>query len=249
MGVVLVLTVSILYPVLLFKILRFIHKKSQLRLYWILVPLCLLISISVPFLYSYSKDPAILLSLKTMMDYSVKSGFIIFLVIPSLTTSLLCTVYGYMNINKWSISIMSVVFILGFVVFLFSNSLVSQLIYSPEIRWEQISDRDIAGAGMWIYGDAAKGERYYTDLNEQETDRVHSMLNSVPKNQASEVPKEDHDLIASIGISLKSDNNKFIQIQYDNRNIYVEITKKRNQKEYRIDSPELEAFFDHKLKE
>lgn len=248
MGVVLVLTVSILYPVLIFKILRFIHKKSQLRLYWIIVPLCLLISISVPFLYSYSKDPAILLSLKTMLDYSVKSGFFIFLVIPSLTTSTLCTVYGYMNISKWSI-IISVVFILGLMGFIFPNSLLNQLIYSPEIRWEQIADRDIAGAGMWIYGDAAKGERYYMDLNEEETDRVRSMLNSVPKNQASEVPKDDHDLIASIGISLKTDNNKFIQIQYDNRNIYVVITKKRNQKEYRIDSPELEAFFDHKLKE
>lgn len=87
------------------------------------------------------------------------------------------------------------------------------------------------------------------DLNEQETDRVRSMLNSVPKNKASEVPNNDYNLIASIGISLKSDNNKFIQIQYDNRNIYVEITKKRNQKEYRIDSPDLKAFFDHKLKE
>lgn len=160
MGVVLVLAVSILYPVLIYKILRFIHKKSQLRLYWMLVPLCLLISISVPFLYSYCKDPAILLSLKTMMDYSVKSGLIIFFVIPSFAVSILCTVYGFMNINKWSISIMSVVFILGLMGFIFSNSLVSQLIYSPEIRWEQISDRDIAGAGMWIYGDAAMGERH-----------------------------------------------------------------------------------------
>lgn len=95
MSIVLLLAVSILYPALIYKVLRILHNKIHLRMYWMLPPLCLAISISSPLLYSYLKGPTFLLSLETMIDYSIKTGFMIFLVIPSLMTSVVCTVYGY----------------------------------------------------------------------------------------------------------------------------------------------------------
>lgn len=49
MGVILVLATSILYPVLLYKLFRFIECKSRLRMYWIIMPLSVLISLSIPF--------------------------------------------------------------------------------------------------------------------------------------------------------------------------------------------------------
>ncbi|WNS40910.1 hypothetical protein [Paenibacillus sp. MMS20-IR301] len=247
MGVVFILAVSILYPVLLYKMLRSIHNRSRLRIYWILVPLCLASSISIPFLYSFIKDPGVLLSLAAMIDYSVKSGFMSFLVIPSFVTSLLCAVYGYMRGSKRLIPIMSAVILAGLAGLLFSGGLINRLMYEPPIRWEKVAADEVAGAGMWIYGDAAKGERRYIDLNEQEINQVCSMLNLVQESQATEVRNDENSLVADIGISLASDRDMSVHIQYDNRNVYVKINKKRNQKQYHIESAELKAFFDYKL--
>lgn len=97
MSVVLVLVTSILYPALIYKVLAFIHRKWNLRLYWILVPICVVLGILVPYLFYYASSPSILFTLKAMTDYSVKTGFMIMFVIPSVLSGLICTLIGYLR--------------------------------------------------------------------------------------------------------------------------------------------------------
>ena len=97
MSVVIVLAASILFPALILKVLGIIHKKWNLRMYWIIVPLCMAVGIIIPYLYLYILDPNILFSLEQMITYSVKTGFMIFLVIPSLLAGVVCTAIGYIR--------------------------------------------------------------------------------------------------------------------------------------------------------
>lgn len=95
MSLVLALIVSILYPVLIFKLFGLVQTKLSLRLYWAIVPLCLVISFISPYLYYYIYSPGIVFSIKAIISYSVKSGFVIFLVVPSLLSGIVCTLMGY----------------------------------------------------------------------------------------------------------------------------------------------------------
>lgn len=249
MGAILMLVVSILYPILLYQTLRIIYNQIRLRLYWMIVPLVLVISISIPYLYSYIRDPDILFALEAMIDYSVKTGLMIFLVIPSFVTGILCTLYGYMGISKWSVPVMSAVMILGVAGLLFSNPIVNRLIYEPAIHWEQLTAADIAGAGMWIYSEAAEGGNRYMELDGQEAGQVCSILNQVPKSVVRAVNNDEHPLLADISLSLQRDHNRSIHVQYyTDRNLYIEITHQRSRKVYLIESAELENIFIHKLK-
>ncbi|WP_042199395.1 hypothetical protein [Paenibacillus camerounensis] len=250
MGVVLVLVASILYPALLYRIFRLIHDKSRLRLYWIIVPLCLIISLSVPFLYSYIiKDSSVLLSLETMVDYSLKSGLLTFLVIPSVTAGLICTLYGYLRISRVSAALMSAVCIAGVAGVALGGSMADRLLNEPAIRWEQLGTNEVSGAEFWIFGDGQNTENRYIKLNEQETDRVRTMLNAIPESAISEIPYAERTLAAEIGLSLKKNDQRSIRIQYDKHEMYAAITDKRSQKYFSVQSGELNAFFDQKLLE
>ncbi len=97
MSVVLMLVTSILYPALIYKFLAFVHRKYSLRLYWIMVPICVVLGILVPYLFYYASSPTILFTVKAMSDYSVKTGFMIILVIPSVLSGVICTLVGYLR--------------------------------------------------------------------------------------------------------------------------------------------------------
>ncbi|AIQ52286.1 hypothetical protein [Paenibacillus sp. FSL R7-0331] len=249
MGVVLVLAASILYPALLYRIFRLIHDKSRLRMYWIIVPLCLIISLSIPLLYSYIKDSSILLSLETMVDYSLKSGLLTFLVIPSVTAGLICTLYGYLRISRVSVALMSAVCIAGVAGVGLGGSMADRLLNEPAIRWEQLGTNEVSGAVFWIFGDGQNTENRYIKLNEQETDRVRTMLNSIPESAINEIPYAERTLTAEIGLSLKKNDQRSIRIHYDKHEMYAAITDKRSQKYFSVQSGELKAFFDQKLLE
>lgn len=95
MTAIALISLSILIPVLLLKILTIIHKKLQLRLYWIIVPISAVTGIVGPFLYHYLRSPTILVSFEQMISYSLKTGFMFFLVIPLILVGVVCTLYGY----------------------------------------------------------------------------------------------------------------------------------------------------------
>lgn len=97
MSVVLVLTLSLLFPALMLKMLSVIHRKWKLRLYWLIIPSCLILAMITPFLIYYRSSPNILFSLEAIIDYSVKTGLMIFLVIPSLLSGIICTLVGYLR--------------------------------------------------------------------------------------------------------------------------------------------------------
>ncbi|AIQ46731.1 hypothetical protein R70723_13265 [Paenibacillus sp. FSL R7-0273] len=247
MGVILVLAASILYPALLYRIFRLIHDRSRLRMYWIIVPLSLAISLSIPFLYSYYKDSSVLVSLETMVDYSLKSGLMTFLVIPSLTAALICTLYGYLRISRVSVVLMSAICIAGIAGVGSGGSMVERLLNEPAIRWEQLGPNEVSGADFWIFGDGQHTENRYVKLNEQETDQVRAMLNAIPGSAISEVRYAERTLTAEIGLSLNKNDSRTIRIQYDEHELYAAITDKRSQKYFSIQSGGLKAFFDQKL--
>ncbi|WP_150268678.1 hypothetical protein [Paenibacillus tepidiphilus] len=249
MNVMLMLAGSIIYPTLIYKLLRVIHTSQAVRLYWILLPLCLVISVSGPFLYEYAQGTTIQLSLEAMIDYSIKTGFFSFLLVPSLVASMLWTIYGYLDISRLSATIMAAVVVLGMAGMLGSGSLISQLMYEPEIDWEQIAADDIASAAMWIYSGAADVDNRYIELNQQEMDQLRSMFNSVPESKITEVPYAERDLAADIVFLMKSNEHLSIRMKYRDGNIFVEITNKRSQKEYSIQSAGLVRFFEERLGE
>ncbi|KUP24633.1 hypothetical protein [Paenibacillus sp. DMB5] len=247
MDVILVLAAAILYPALLYRIFRFIHDKSRLRLYWSIVPLCLIVSLTIPFLYSYMQDPSVLFSLEAMVDYSLKSGLLTFLVIPSLTAAFICTLYGYLRISRGSVALMSAVCIAGAAGIWSGGSAVDRLLNEPSIGWEQLGTNDIAGAGMWIYSDGQTAENRYIELNEQETDQVRKMLNSIPESEMNEIQYADRTLALEMVIRLIKNDQRSIRVQYDKREIYAAITDERSQKYFSVQSSALKDFFDHKL--
>ncbi|WP_151734815.1 hypothetical protein [Paenibacillus tengchongensis] len=247
MGIALVLAVSILYPLLITWLFRFIQLHKHLRLYWMLVPLWMVISVIGPLLYASFLSPTMELSLETMLDYSVKTGWFGFLVIPSLVTSLVCTVYGYMELSRLSIGMMSAVVILGLAGFLGSGSLMNRWMYEPAAKREPIAADEITRAGMWIYGKTAGGADWYVELNNQEAEQVVSMFNSVPESSMTEVADVEHELAAEISIDLLSSKHLSIQMQVDRRNLYIEIENKRSQQKYTVVSPEFGRFLEDKI--
>lgn len=249
MDVILVLAASILYSALLYRVFRFIYVKSRLRLYWLLVPLCLIVSLSVPFLYSYINDPSVLFSLEAVIDYSLKLGLMTFLVIPSLTAAFICTLYGYLRISRGSVALMSAVCIAGAAGIWSGGSAVDRLLNEPSIGWEQLGTNDIARAGMWIYSDGQTAENRYIELNEQETDQVKVILNSISDSAVNEIQYGERTLAAEMDIRLIMNDQLSIRVQYDKSKIYAEITDKRSQKHFSVQSAGLKDFFDHKLQE
>lgn len=249
MGVILVLAASILYPVLLYKLFRFIEYKSRLRMYWIIMPLSVLISLLIPFLYIYIKGPSILFSLEAIIGYSLNSGMMTFLVIPSFTAALVCTLYGYLRISRGSVALMAVVCTAGAAGCLSGGSVIEHLLNEPSIRWEQLGANEVAEAGMWIYSDTQNAENRCIGLNEQETDQIRIMLNSIPEPAVNEIQYAERTLAAEIWLSFKKNDQRSFRIQYDKREIYAEITDKRSQKFFYIQAPRLKEYFDHKLQE
>lgn len=94
MGLLLAI-ISLIYPFVILKLFGFIHKRWRIRLYWLILPLCLSAGIAGPFLYEVAGDSNILFNLDVMIDFSIKTGAMMFLVIPSALSALVCTAYGY----------------------------------------------------------------------------------------------------------------------------------------------------------
>ncbi|MDF2925720.1 MAG: hypothetical protein K0R57_4634 [Paenibacillaceae bacterium] len=93
----LVALLAVIYPAFILKLFSMIHKKWKIRLYWLIVPICLVAGIAGPFWYYVAGTSNILISLEAMISHAQKTGFMAFLVIPSVLSGIVCTLYGYIR--------------------------------------------------------------------------------------------------------------------------------------------------------
>lgn len=132
---------------------------------------------------------------------------------------------------------MAAVCIAGAAGCLSGGSAIERLLNEPSIRWEQVGAEEVAGAGMWIYSDGQNAENRYIGLNEQGTDQIMIMLNSIPVSAVNEIQYAERTLAAEIWLSFKKNDQRSVRIQYDKHAIYAEITDKRNQKYFYVQAP------------
>ncbi|XEC94182.1 hypothetical protein AB6A23_23150 [Paenibacillus tarimensis] len=191
-----------------------------------------------PFLYHDLWTPAILFSLGAILEYSIKTGLMSFFVIPSVLSGIVCTAYGYLNVNKFFMVLVLFVVSLGPVAIAGLPVLVDKFMNEPVIRWEKIAADEVTSAGLWVYDGVSTG---HFELSKEETEHIRSLFNFVPKDRVTEVKFINSDPSIDIVFGLKS--NDTIRIQYDQKEIRVAITKKRSIKYFVIESPEFNEYF------
>lgn len=89
--------ISILYPIGIFKIFENINKKYNKKLYFLIAPICIFIALFVPYLIVYLTSPNTVFNFEDMFNFSLKTGFAIFFVIPTSLVSIICTIVGYLR--------------------------------------------------------------------------------------------------------------------------------------------------------
>ncbi|AEE96665.1 hypothetical protein Mahau_1474 [Mahella australiensis 50-1 BON] len=89
--------ISIIYPIIVLKVFENIYKRYNKKLYFLIVPICIVTVFFIPYLIVYLIDPDIVFNLESIWDFSVKSGFIICFDIPTTFVSIICTIFGYIK--------------------------------------------------------------------------------------------------------------------------------------------------------
>ncbi|WP_438433731.1 hypothetical protein [Gorillibacterium sp. sgz500922] len=88
---------SILFPVLLYKLISRLKRTIAIFLYWLLLPIGLAIGFWGPFLVMGWIEADDLDKWDFLLDYSLKTGFFFYVFIPMSLTALICTMVGYVR--------------------------------------------------------------------------------------------------------------------------------------------------------